>query len=64
MVYSYSKSISLPGERIGYVVVPSEMEESEAVIEAVTIANRVIGCVNAPSLMQKVIAKLLKNTTY
>ena len=38
VVYSYSKSLSLPGERIGYVVIPSEMEESETVFEAVTLA--------------------------
>lgn len=57
VVYSYSKSLSLPGERIGYVVVPTEMEDSETVFSAVTIANRVIGCVNAPSLMQKVIGE-------
>ncbi len=55
VVYSYSKSLSLPGERIGYVVVPNEMVDSNNVIEAVTIANRVLGSVNAPSLMQKVI---------
>ncbi|MBQ7409809.1 MAG: pyridoxal phosphate-dependent aminotransferase [Clostridia bacterium] len=57
VVYSYSKSLSLPGERIGYVVVPDEMEDSENVFAAVTIANRVIGCVNAPALMQKVIGE-------
>ena len=57
VVYSYSKSLSLPGERIGYVVIPTEMEESETVITAVTIANRVLGCVNAPSLIQKVIGE-------
>lgn len=57
VVYSYSKSLSLPGERIGYVVVPSEMDDGENVFAAVTIANRVIGCVNAPSLMQKVIGE-------
>lgn len=55
--YSYSKSLSLPGERIGYLVIPDEMVESENVINAATIANRVIGCVNAPSLMQRVIAR-------
>lgn len=55
VVYSYSKSLSLPGERIGYVLVPNELEESEEMIEAVTIANRIIGCVNAPSLIQRVI---------
>ena len=59
VVYSYSKSLSLPGERIGYVVVPTEMEDSSNVFEAVTIANRITGCVNAPSLMQKVIGECL-----
>ena len=53
--YSYSKSLSLPGERIGYVVIPDEVDDSAALIGAATIANRVIGCVNAPSLVQKVI---------
>ena len=57
VVYSYSKSLSLPGERIGYVVIPDEMEDSKIVIEAVTISNRVIGCVNAPSLMQKAVGE-------
>ena len=55
VVYSYSKSLSLPGERIGYVVVPDELNGSEEMIEAVTIANRILGSVNAPSLMQRVI---------
>lgn len=55
--YSYSKSLSLPGERIGYVVIPDEADGSEELITAASISNRIIGCVNAPSLMQKVIAK-------
>ena len=55
--YSYSKSLSLPGERIGYLVIPDEADGSEELITAAAIANRTIGCVNAPSLMQKVIAK-------
>lgn len=55
VVYSYSKSLSLPGERIGYVVVPDELEDSGEMIDAVTIANRIIGCVNAPSLIQRAI---------
>ena len=55
--YSYSKSLSLPGERIGYLVIPDEAAGSEELITAAAIANRTIGCVNAPSLMQKVIAK-------
>ncbi len=57
VVYSYSKSLSLPGERIGYVVIPSEMNDFENIQCAVTISNRVLGCVNAPSLMQKVIGE-------
>ena len=55
--YSYSKSLSLPGERIGYVVIPDELEDSATVITAATIANRILGSVNAPSLMQKVIGE-------
>lgn len=57
--YSYSKSLSLPGERIGYLVIPDELEDSKAVIAAATIANRVLGCVNAPSLMQRVILRCI-----
>lgn len=60
VVYSYSKSLSLPGERIGYVVIPTNMEDSKTVFEAITIANRIIGCVNAPSLMQKVIGECVE----
>ncbi len=57
VVYSYSKSLSLPGERIGYVIIPDEVEDSENTITAATIANRISGCVNAPSLMQLAVAK-------
>ena len=55
--YSYIKSLSLPGERIGYLVIPDDLEDSETVIAAAGIANRILGSVNAPSLMQKVIAR-------
>ncbi len=55
--YSYSKSLSLPGERIGYLVIPQEVEDSRKVIAAAAIATRVLGCVNAPSLMQRVIVR-------
>lgn len=57
--YSYSKSLSLPGERIGYLVIPDEMEDQKTVFTAATIANRVLGCVNAPSLMQRVVMRCL-----
>ncbi len=55
--YSYSKSLSLPGERIGYLVIPDELEDSDTVFQAASIANRVLGSVNAPSLIQKVIGR-------
>ncbi len=57
VAYSYSKSLSLPGERIGYIVITDESDESDEFIAAATIANRVSGCVNAPSLMQLVIER-------
>lgn len=55
--YSYSKSLSLPGERIGYVLVPQEAYESKALYAAVAGAGRALGYVCAPSMMQKVIAQ-------
>lgn len=55
--YSYSKSLSLPGERIGYLVIPDEMDDFQEWSAAASIANRVLGCVNAPSLMQRVIMR-------
>lgn len=57
--YSYSKSLSLPGERIGYVVVNNDMDDFKDVISALNVANRILGFVNAPSLFQRVIAKTL-----
>lgn len=61
--YSYSKSLSLPGERIGYLVIPDEVDGAEDVIAAATIANRISGAVNAPSLIQKVIARCINEQT-
>ena len=57
--YSYSKSLSLPGERIGYVVVNSEMDDFKDVTASLNVANRILGFVNAPSLFQRVIGKTL-----
>ena len=57
--YSYSKSLSLPGERIGYVVASSEMDDFDDVMGGLNVANRILGFVNAPSLFQRVIAKTL-----
>ncbi len=55
--YSYSKSLSLPGERIGYLVIPSEVADFKQVVGAANVATRILGFVNAPSLQQKVIAR-------
>lgn len=63
VVYSYSKSLSLPGERIGYVVVPDEVSESGKVIAAMNVANRILGFVNAPTLQQKIVQKCLEEQT-
>ena len=61
--YSYSKSLSLPGERIGYLVIPDEVTESEKVRSAANVANRILGFVNAPTLQQKVVKKCLNEKT-
>ena len=55
--YSYSKSLSLPGERIGYLVIPDEFEDSQTMKTACNVATRILGFVNAPSLMQKVVGR-------
>lgn len=55
--YSYSKILSLPGERIGYVCVPDCVEDSAALFSAIAGASRTLGHVCAPSLQQKVIAQ-------
>ena len=55
--YSYSKSLSMPGERIGYIIVPDEAEDSTRVMSAVAGAGRALGYVCAPVLFQKVVAR-------
>lgn len=55
--YSYSKSFSLPGERIGYIVVPNAVDKFDKVFGAIAGAARVLTHVNAPSLWQLVVAK-------
>lgn len=61
--YSFSKSLSLPGERIGYVVVPNEVADAETVISGINVSNRTLGFVNAPSLLQKAVARCLDEKT-
>lgn len=62
VVYSWSKSLSLPGERIGYLVIPDEFHDFENAVQAANIANRVLGFVNAPSLIQRAVAKCIDCT--
>ena len=61
--YSWSKSLSLPGERIGYMVIPSHIEDYENAMMVATLLVRVLGYVNAPALMQKVVARCLDCST-
>lgn len=61
--YSYSKSLSLPGERIGYLVIPNEVKDSEDVLAAANVATRILGFVNAPTLQQKLVAKCINEKT-
>ena len=60
--YSWSKSLSLPGERMGYVLVPEQAEEWKLVYAAIAGAGRVLGYVNAPSLFQRVCAACAEET--
>ncbi|MFA5449048.1 MAG: pyridoxal phosphate-dependent aminotransferase [Clostridia bacterium] len=57
MCYSYSKSLSLPGERIGYIAVSPYMQNSSEVYAAICGAGRALGYVCAPSLFQRVAAR-------
>ena len=57
--YSWSKSLSLAGERIGYILIPNELDDYKLIYDAASISTRILGYVNAPSLIQKVVARCL-----
>jgi len=59
VVSSYSKSLSLPGERIGYIAVGKDAEEKQNLLGALIYATRILGFVNAPALMQRIVAELI-----
>jgi aspartate aminotransferase len=61
-VTSHSKDLSLPGERIGYVAVSPLCEDLDEMIAAIVFANRTLGFVNAPALMQRLVAPLQRNS--
>lgn len=58
-VNSYSKSLALPGERIGYIAVNPSIEDSETLMNCLSFANRTLGFVNAPALMQRAVSVCL-----
>ncbi|MBI5967645.1 MAG: pyridoxal phosphate-dependent aminotransferase [Deltaproteobacteria bacterium] len=58
LITSYSKDLSLPGERIGYIAVNPEMENWQQVVDGLTFCNRILGFVNAPALMQRILPHL------
>lgn len=58
IVSSYSKDLSLPGERIGYLAVHPEITDKKPLLTAMIMANRILGFINAPALMQRVAAEL------
>lgn len=59
IVNSFSKSLALPGERIGYIAINPEMADVELLLNGLVFANRILGFVNAPSIFQKVVAACL-----
>ena len=61
--YSWSKALSLPGERLGYVAVPDEMDDHAEVYAAIAGASRALGYVSAPSLFQRVCAMCVDDTS-
>lgn len=61
--YSFSKSLSLPGERIGYIAVPDAVTDAQEILAGIDVANRTLGFVNAPSLIQKAVAACVGEKT-
>lgn len=62
IAYSYSKTLSLPGERIGYIAVNPKIHEAVDLISALILCTRISGFVNAPALMQRIVANLQQVT--
>jgi len=58
VAYSYSKTLSLPGERIGYIAVNPQISEASDLINALILCTRILGFVHAPALMQRIVARL------
>jgi len=62
VVTSFSKDLSLPGERIGYAAVNPEISDKGMIVGGMILCNRVLGYVNAPAVMQRAVARLLRDS--
>jgi len=62
VVSSYSKDLSIPGERLGYAAVNPQADDHSKLLAGMALANRILGFVNAPALMQRVVAQLQEET--
>jgi aspartate aminotransferase len=62
VVTSFSKDLSLPGERIGYIAVHPDLSDKAAVLDGMTLCNRILGYVNAPAFIQRVVSHLLETS--
>jgi aspartate aminotransferase len=60
VVTSFSKDLSLPGERIGYAAAHPEMSDKNMILAGMVLSNRILGFVNAPAMMQRVVSHLLE----
>ncbi|HPP06433.1 MAG TPA: pyridoxal phosphate-dependent aminotransferase [Syntrophorhabdaceae bacterium] len=61
-IISHSKDLALPGERIGYIAVSPKIKGAQEIIDASIFANRILGFINAPALMQRIVAQFQKNS--
>jgi aspartate aminotransferase len=61
-VYSHSKDLGLAGERIGYIAASPRIADARPMIDAMIFANRILGFINAPALMQRLVGKFQKNS--
>ncbi len=61
-VTSHSKDLALPGERIGYIAISPLIKNVKALIDAAVFANRILGFINAPAIMQRLVGKFQKNS--
>jgi aspartate aminotransferase len=62
VVTSHSKDLALPGERIGYIAISPKIEHERPLIGAMIFANRILGFINAPALMQRLVARFQRNS--